>query len=445
MSSTPLVNSMRLFFARAALLCGATFVLASCHGLLDVSDPTRVQDADIANALGANARRLQVSSVFNANMGPSVLNVALFTDEANIDASSGAVQDPTLYLDRRDGVGYENINTTPTGAVDPYLGGWDQIVTAADIAIPAVRAYSPDSVKGDFLSQLFALRGFSILQMAEDVCSGFPINEVQNDLPVFNPPYTTDSAVKYALGQLDSALMEGHDSARFINLARVAQGRAFLDLGQYAAAATAVAQVPTSFVYQTEGYNGATTAPGNYCYGCLNFVMGDYEGVNGLPFVSSQDPRVPAVPVGLRYGSTTDSIYFQGKYTTGVDPVIVASGVEARLIEAEVALHDGDPNWLTILNTLRMSAGVTPMTDPGTPSAQVDSLYHERAFWLYFTGRRLGDMRRLVRNYGRDPATVFPQGAYPLGGTYSTDTAIPYVYAAEHAYNPYITSSCPAR
>src|SRR5581483_874628 len=105
----------------------------------------------------------------------------------------------------------------------------------------------------------------------------------------------------------------------------------------------------------------------------------------------------------------------------------MASGVEARLIEAEAALAAGDASWLTILNRLRTDGtfttaphpgdptvtdttwgpgvgavlfpnglpGLRPLTDPGTPAARVDLLFAERAAWLFLTGHRLGDMRRL--------------------------------------------------
>ncbi len=41
--------------------------------------------------------------------------------------------------------------------------------------------------------------------------------------------------------------------------------------------------------------------------------------------------------------------------------------------------------------------------------------FRERAFWLYGTGHRLGDLRRLIRQYGRDQSTVFPTGTYDNG------------------------------
>jgi hypothetical protein len=46
-------------------------------------------------------------------------------------------------------------------------------------------------------------------------------------------------------------------------------------------------------------------------------------------------------------------------------------------------------------------------------------LFRERAFWLYLTGHRQGDVRRLVRNYQKLPNNVYPIGGYPLLGVFS--------------------------
>jgi starch-binding outer membrane protein, SusD/RagB family len=53
---------------------------------------------------------------------------------------------------------------------------------------------------------------------------------------------------------------------------------------------------------------------------------------------------------------------------------------------------------------------------------RVDVMFRERAFWLFGTGTRLGDLRRLVRQYGRGSESVFPTGTYLLG----TTPGIPY-------------------
>jgi len=55
----------------------------------------------------------------------------------------------------------------------------------------------------------------------------------------------------------------------------------------------------------------------------------------------------------------------------------------------------------------------------------VDLHFRERAFWLFATGHRLGDLRRLVQQYGRSSENVFPTGAYWRGGVYGTGTSLP--------------------
>jgi hypothetical protein len=101
----------------------------------------------------------------------------------------------------------------------------------------------------------------------------------------------------------------------------------------------------------------------------------------------------------------------------------LASGVEAQLIVAENQLKTGG-SWLATLNALRAGVpGLAPLTDPGSPAARVNLLFHERAFWLFLTAHRLGDMRRLVRQYGRDPQTVYPIGLTIGSHPYGTDVA----------------------
>ena len=111
----------------------------------------------------------------------------------------------------------------------------------------------------------------------------------------------------------------------------------------------------------------------------------------------------------------------------------VADGIEARLIEAEAELQANNLSGMrTTLNDLRQNA-ITPAL-PNLPSAAnrdeaIDQLFSERAFWLFATGHRLGDMRRLVRpaptGYGRPVDSVFPNGAYHKGGSYGPDVNLP--------------------
>lgn len=450
------VSSSCARVARGLAVAVIALSAAACRGALDVSDPTLVRDKDIANADGANSRRLDVVRNFSSDVVDAIKDVAVFTDERIVDLPATWSYNE-YYLDRRDGQGYEDNN--PGNRSDPHLGSLDDIVYRSSIAIPAVRAFSPDSVKGDYLAQLYALRAYAILQMAEDICPGFPINDVKDNVPIFSGAYSTDSAIVYAITQVDTALATAHDSTQIVNLARVVQGRALLDQGRYAAAAAAVASVPTSFAFATvtvSGYNAAFGLVQNIYYWnptnlyAERLAVGDTEGTNGLPFVSAHDPRVPTVYRLTRYSNTADSLYDQLKYVNLTDSVIVASGLEARLIEAEAALNADDPSWFATLNTLRATmispamAAIPVM--PTAKSDQVDLLYRERAFWLYLTGRRLGDLRRLIHNYGRSAETVFPSGPYAVrGGNYGTATAIPFVAATEGFYNARVAGGCTSR
>jgi len=64
------------------------------------------------------------------------------------------------------------------------------------------------------------------------------------------------------------------------------------------------------------------------------------------------------------------------------------------------------------------------LAEPATQEEGVDLLFSERAFWMFATGHRLGDLRRLIRQYGRT-ATVFPSGTYIKGGSYGGDLNLP--------------------
>jgi hypothetical protein len=79
---------------------------------------------------------------------------------------------------------------------------------------------------------------------------------------------------------------------------------------------------------------------------------------------------------------------------------------------------------------------VQPALVPGATTAeQVDQLFKERAYWLFLTGHRLGDLRRLIRQYGRNSESVFPTGNYHKGGTYGTDVNSPVPQAEENNPN----------
>jgi len=332
-------------------------------------------------------------------------------------------------------------------------------------AIGLLAEYAPGSEA--LRGRMYAIQAYAEIFLAELFCSGIPLSTLDyNGDFTYKPGSTTEEVYTHALALLDTALTLTGDSVRFAHLARIGRARALLGLGRFTEAAEAVADVPDDFRYavsytaenpQTErGQHFATLS--TYLPNPYNRMwtrsVGDREGINGLDFVSSGDPRTQTTSTwGEHYRDRT--IHHPSKYPVdGSGQIVLASGVEARLVEAEAALRNGDvATWLGKLNHLRRTAWTTiepptsgplpDLADPGSEQARVDLLFRERAFWLFLTGQRQGDLRRLIRHYGRAQEQVYPTGTYFTGRNsppdrYGSDVDLP-VPVAEQVSNPYYT------
>ncbi|MFL5495669.1 MAG: RagB/SusD family nutrient uptake outer membrane protein, partial [Gemmatimonadales bacterium] len=284
------------------------------------------------------------------------------------------------------------------------------------------------------VAEMQSIAGFTYLYFGEDFCSGVPFSKVRGDTLTFGQPETTTEIFTTALAKFDSALAQpglANDDGSITNLALVGRARALLDLAQYTEAADAVAAVPTDFAYLTEHADSPLKLQ-NAIWSYTNsglWSVSDLEGEVGLPYRSANDPRVPYTDTGDVGLDLITAQFNLDKYPGASAPVPVADGIEARLIEAEAQLQASNRSGMTaILNDLRQTA-ISPalpnLSTPGTQDAAIDQLFSERGFWLYATGHRLGDMRRLIRVYGRDSESVFPTGAYHKNGTYGPDVNLP--------------------
>jgi hypothetical protein len=434
---------------------GATTVLGGCKELTGTpSLPAGTQDPIFyQTAAGALGMRNAALVQFGQALGQYIVDAGQLTDElenAETGASQGVllenagqVQDP---LDER---------LLPAGVTVASYGQLQYVRTLAAQALGALATYDTAASAREAVAQLrgelYALEGYAEVMLSDLFCSGVPLStlDFQHDF-TYKPGSTTVQVYQDALVKFDSALAlaGANDSVRA--LAQVGQGRAYLDLGNYATAADDVTTVPDGFLYQVSviwgnfingiGFNSIPSAT----------TMSDREGQNGLPFLSSGDPRstadtlVSSGPSWPYVPLTSPAKYGAALAGTNIAPVTLASGVEARLIEAEAALQRGDTTtWLTTLNALRASApipGTTqpnpqalpPLSDPQDAVARIDTLFTERAEWLFLTGHRQGDLRRLLRQYSSYSAfntdqQVYPTGAYlaPGTGRYGTDVVAP--------------------
>jgi hypothetical protein len=413
-----------------ALAAACLFAGVACSGLTKVDSPDVVQPTQLANAAGADAlTNGALSAIYSPFIG-LVYNTGVFSDEFML---------PTIFTTFADiDFRTQSITYTEYGPI-----GVHAVRTEAQQAIEARRLYAPTPASK--MGQLFAVKGFAELYLGEVSCNGTPLTEIVNLQPVWGTAITSDSMLKRAVADFDSALVYAADSVRILNYVRVARGRALADRGLFADAAAAVAAVPTSYVFNAE-LTTAVSGQSNSVWNANNLksiTVSNREGVNGLDFVTANDPRVPTQNLGLGTDGLT-TVYLFTRYNSLTSPIPMASGIEARLIEAEAALqanhNDANPTgngWLGKLNDLRatqITPPMAPLADPGSYDARVNLLFRERAFWLFATGHRMADLRRLLRQYGRTVTTTWPTGPYKAGVNYGTDVV--FILTLSEQSNP---------
>lgn len=321
-----------------------------------------------------------------------------------------------------------------------------------EATVPALKTYAPTPQYR--IGEAFALAGFAYTYAGENYCSGVPFS---NPFPAtqYGTPLTTSEMFTTAIERFDSAMVylatADTESVTRLNLARIGKGRALLNrggTGDYAAAAAAVAAVPLTFAYNTtHTITSGRQQNGVHVFTWLSerFSVADVEGTNGLNFRTAGDPRVgsdrtPANNVG--FDNATPQ-FNPTKYPTRTTPLPIANGIEAKLIIAEnlLAASPATTAWLDTLNFLRANAispAMTALADPGTAAARLDLVMRERAFWLYLTGHRLGDLRRLMRQYGRTEDATFPTGLHFKGTNYGDDVNLPVPFDEQN--NPNFTA-----
>jgi hypothetical protein len=464
-TTTKLVRQGRIAIA----LVVALLTLDGCDAaeqLLEAPDPDLVLPGDVQNPSGAEAMRVGAMARWrDATAG----------DNANGDENTwllgGLLADEWATAStfvQNDELDTRNIRTD-NASVTQGFRDLQRVRTAVGQALPLMRQFrAAETTK---IAELFLAKAQVEMQLASDFCGGVPLSTfLRTEEVEWGDPLDTDSVFKVAVASYDSGLAiatgTSGEPLRINSALRIGKARSLVALRRYAEAAALVANIPTEYSYDhtfsaSSGDNAIWgQAADSRRYNVGNNVEGNARDIpvaNNLNFFSANDPRVPAsyeiTPgAGGRADTTRSQDGITLSRTTALwdqeTPVAVFNGTDARLIEAEAAFRRQDHvEMMRILNALRAAPPrngevqpppMAPLADPGTDEARIDLLFREKAFWTFGRGQRLGDLRRLVRdysNFGRTVANTFPQGTHYRGGTYGPHVNMPVPQEEENNPN----------
>ena len=433
------------------LLAAATLPLTGCDDLLSVEDVDVTGEDAFVDETAIPALQASAYADFVDAFEGLALYGGLLGDEW---IHSGTFPTRT-EVDRR------SIDVT-NSTVAPLFSS---ISRARAIAEFVNQRYEAVDTAGEALAERAearSLAGLSLVLMAEHYCAGTPISTYNPDAAEpfeFGPALTREQVLERALMWFDSAQTVAEAGSAEAWVSQLGEARALMNLGQewYDEAAALVADIPTEFVFLAD--HDAQSGQSNAIWG-MNHNVGRWSAANneageGLSYLAAEDPRALWVFSGVAGFDDETPLYLSLKYPDRPAYTPITGGVAARLIEAEAALLENrTDDFITILNDLRADvadlmadrnydyqtqlavSGIVPSLDPltlpATQAERVDLLFQERAFWLWMTGHRLGDMRRLVRQYDRPVEQVFPSGAYFKGGAYGNDVNFPIPFQEEN-------------
>jgi hypothetical protein len=457
------MNRARLVVGAAALvLAVGVMSLAACdrlkNELLAPQNPGLVDQGAVGSPAAAAA--LKVGAIGRLKVLSNDPNATGFA-WSSLWVASGLFTDEFSNSDFQNS---QNDVDARTISPDNVVSDYSRITQSRGFirdAINAEKQYEPQKTAD--IAELYLGMGFIEMSLAEDFCNGIPLGSnnqgvVDYSKPEFKP-LTNQEVYAVALLHVDSALTilgTATDAAStFVRQAAlITKARILIDQNRNqagtAAGLVSATAVPSTYQYlwtsspssngddigiwQFNNSVGRTTVGDSV----MNYQGKKYFALNAIPFASAGDPRVPVL-VGSTAGLSAEDgltpFFLQQIWKNRDDPVPMVSGIDARLIEAEARLNASDiPGMMAILNALRATppkigtfqpAAMAALATPATIDDATTLFFREKAFWTFGRGQRLGDLRRLVRQYGRTQDKVFPTGQQYKGPNYGSDVNLP--------------------
>jgi len=386
------------------------------NNALEVQSPSTIPAAGLE--VPANAGLLVNGAIgdFECAAGAYAVMSGLITDEL-IDATQTADRYPyelrtMLSSDRRyavnDCIGlgvYTPLQTARFAAANilSLLNGWTVAqVPARDSLIATASAYE----------------GYSLVLLGEGFCTMVVSGLDANRHIVYGGEIARDSVFTLAVAAFGDAITKGQavGNSDIVNMAHVGRARAYLDLGQPALARADGQLVPAAYL-KVVSASGINSRRNNRVWQ-ENSATSDNTSLDAV-YRAMADPRVPFADKG-KNSVTGIHLYRQLKDPSVSTSIRLASGDEARLINAEASIRTGTFGAAdSIINSFRARGGQGAITSPDSATAS-DSLFDQRRRELFLEGQHLFDLVRFGKTPG--PAAGTP---YAGGGVYGSQLCLP--------------------
>jgi hypothetical protein len=256
------------------------------------------------------------------------------------------------------------------------------------------------------IARAATFRGFAILYMATDFCTG-----TFSSGPELTTAQMLDSASFWFGKGIDIGVANASaEGIALANAARVGRARAKLQKGDNAGAAADAGATPAGFVYNlryTDDLSNRTRLS-NRIYQ-FSYDRGSISVAPG--FRVTNDPRLTYNPADKGTAQPQDVVpggwFQQTKFSGYATNYRLASKLEADYIAAEAS---GDvPTMLTLINARRAANNQAVFAGATDKASVMTELYNQRGIEFYLEGKRLADFRR-------SPASV--SNITPAGAPY---------------------------
>ena len=408
---------------RVVALTGvAAAALTGCDNILEVEDPDIVTPEQLQGPTAIPTLVNGVVGTFQNSFNEFAWFTALITDEL-LHAGTFTSWEA---IDQRD------INPDLTAA------NWDETQVARQLADDALETFQTNVGNPDFESVADRLQegiaiaqfygGYQRVLMAEFYC--------RTVLEPNGPPVTPDETAQRGLEMLRAAEQSATEAGAtsIATAARVGQARALVWLGEYQQAAQLVAEVPTDFVYFSEyssntpdqenmvyqlsyGWNAVIRASvGNGTQANRHFERWAYYDEWVAQGLVDPNPGLTAFESSVRV--QVEKLYVQPQAD-----MVLASGWEARMVEAEALLRAGElqaaedlvnalltdltqvDNPLLAVNPGLSLGAFTPVDFTGNSQQDLAEMARARASGLWLNTDRQATLRRFAE---RDGVNLYP-------------------------------------